>query len=147
MQSGASLCSRRFHYLFCSVSGPRVGFCVPSPELLTWWNSRPFSKHLSSELDVIPLQVPVQICDSLISTSCLELSARNHLPVAIFSIENSLFFHIYSCVSNRVCVTHVQVIQNIRPQSHNFQICYQNENGVLKMSCCPSSPLPRCCAK
>lgn len=113
-----------FVVFFCSMVGPRVGFCMPSLELLMCLNSRSFSKHLSSGLNVVQLQVSVQICDSLICMPCLVLWARSDLLVAIFCIENSTFFHVYRCVSKSARVARVQVTQNISPQSHDFQIGY-----------------------
>lgn len=136
-----------FIVFLCSMMGRWVGFCMLSLEPLTCLNSKPFLKHLFSGLNVIQLQVRIQICDSLICIPCLVLWARSDLPVAIFCIENSMFFHMYSCVSESACVAHGQVIQNISPKSHDFQICCQLEKGTLKISCFPSSPLPSCCTK
>lgn len=114
---GASLRLGLFHCLFCSMMGPQVGFCMPSLELLTCLNSRAFSKHLSSGLNVMQLQVSIQICDSLICTPCLLLGARSDLPVAIFCIENSVFFRIQLCEQQFMCYTCAGNTEYFSPES------------------------------
>lgn len=92
----------------------------------------------SSELNEIQLQVSVQICNSLICMPWLVLWARSHLPDAVFC--GKVFFGIYSCVSNSACVTHVQVIQSISPQSWlPDPLPTWEGKGTLETRCFPSS--------
>lgn len=121
-QRGASLHWQLFHYLFCSMMGPWVGFCLPSLELLKCLNSRPFSKHLSSGLHVIHLFRSVTHSSTYL-VQCSELEVTYQLQ---FSALKNPLFSVYTVVwATRV--THVQVIQNISPQRFDFQICYQLE--------------------
>lgn len=142
---GASLYLQLFHCLFYSVMGPHFVSCISSQELLTCLNSRPFSMCISSELNVLQLQVSIQICDSLLCLPWLVLWARSDLPDAVFC--SKIFLYIQLCEHQCMCYMCAGNIEYFSPESRLPDLLPTWEGkGTLETSCFPSS-LSSPCAK